>query len=41
MKSTDPYTLMPPIGVAIPDSQGITTVEQWLKEAQRQQENSP
>ncbi len=41
MKSTDPYTRMPPIGVAIPDSQGITTVEQWLKEAQRQQENSP
>ena len=40
MKSTDPYTRMPPLGVAIPDSQGITTVEQWLTEAQRQQEIS-
>ena len=40
MRSTNPYTRMPPIGVSIPDSQGITALEAWLKEAQLTKEKS-
>ena len=40
MRSTNPYTRMPPIGVSIPDSQGITALENWLREAQPRKENS-
>ena len=40
MRSTNPLTRMPPIGVSVPDSQQITALETWLREAQLSKEKS-
>jgi hypothetical protein len=40
MRSTDPLIRMPPIGVSVPDSQQITALENWLREAQLTKEKS-
>jgi hypothetical protein len=40
MRSTDPLTRMPPIGVSIPDSQAIAALETWLTEAQPRKDRS-
>jgi hypothetical protein len=37
MKSNNPLTRMPPLGVTVPDAEGIALVERWLS----QQEPSP
>jgi hypothetical protein len=32
MRSTNPLTQMPPLGVAVPDAKGIALVERWIRE---------
>jgi hypothetical protein len=41
MKSTDPLTRMPPIGVEIGDTAGIAVIERWLAQINPPQEKTP
>jgi hypothetical protein len=39
MRSTSPYTRMPPLGVHVVDREGVALVERWIQEST--EENTP
>jgi hypothetical protein len=41
MRSTNRFTQMPPLGVAVPDQQGIALVERWIREQLTQPKEMP
>jgi hypothetical protein len=36
MKSSDPLTRMPPLGVSIVDREGVTLISRWIETLSRQ-----